>query len=191
MNRSALPAEKLHALGYITFAWNACEYWTGAIFSIVSGIDQSIGRIITHDLGDVGIWKKVREISENKNHPIDVIDLLNHSSRFYDICRINRNTYVHATGGLIGRGGISLIRRKGPKQFGDYIPDGLNDLRRVCEDLDSLNHFLEEVAMYIMDLNEGIRNLPPPAMPPLPNEVWISPKKSGPKKTIGSVDPSD
>ncbi|MEI7573289.1 MAG: hypothetical protein WCJ52_09225 [Phenylobacterium sp.] len=181
---SPISAEKLHALGNITFCWNGCEYWTGAIFSIVADLDQSIGRVITHDLGDVSIWQKIKLISLDKKMKPEIINLLDHAAKIYDRCRTNRNTYVHASGGLIGRGGLSLMRRKGPTQFGDYIPDGLEDLRRVSEELIVLNRFLQEVAMYIMDVREGIRVLPPPSMPDLPKEVWVSPKKSVSKRAV-------
>jgi hypothetical protein len=181
---SPISAEKLHALGNITFCWNNCEYWTGTIFSIVADLDQSIGRIITHDLGDVSIWQKIKLISVDKGMKPEIIDLLEHAAKIYDRCRTNRNTYVHASGGMIGRGGISLMRKKGPTQFGDYIPDGLGDLRRVSEELFVLIHFLQEVAIYIMDVREGIRVFPPPEKPELPKEVWISTKKSVSKNAV-------
>lgn len=175
---SPVSAATMHALGYLTFAWNLCEYWTNAIFCEALSVSEATAHIITHDLGDITIWTKIVQIARHKKLPDATIEHLEYASKLYDRCRTNRNTYVHASAGSSRvKPGLRLMRVKGPSMVGSPIPDDIEDLRRVADEIRALRRYLEDLCLSLHD--------PPsatwPEKPHLPEFVWKPPSAEHPK----------
>ncbi len=178
-SHSLVTPEKLHAIGFLTLAWNACEYWTTAIFSTVSGLSEKQARIVTHDLGDITIWNKIIEFSGiDELTGTHVKDELKHALKIYDRCRSNRNQFVHAAlGGERGEDGsvFRLARNKGPKFEFDPIDDSLQEIRRVGDEIDRLRDYLARLCIHISSLKFETPS-PLPERLPLPECVWKPPQ---------------
>ena len=59
-SHSPIEAEKLHALGLITFMWNACEYKLFELFHLTFGITPQLAWLLVHDLGSVSISDRIK-----------------------------------------------------------------------------------------------------------------------------------
>jgi hypothetical protein len=57
-----IAAEKLHALGVITWTWNACEFTLHLLFCEVSGLDWKRAWAIVHDMGDIGKSEAISQL---------------------------------------------------------------------------------------------------------------------------------
>lgn len=183
VSNSMLTPEKLHALGVLTLKWSVCEYWTGAIFSDVLGVSERVAVTITHDLGDIAMWNKIVNLAEARGLAPQIIEELKHASKVYDICRSNRNQFVHAAtimkrnqdGSL-----LSLGRKKGPTLNVPELGGDLEHLRRVCDDLTALNRYLSDLCLGVARPQKS--TWPLPGRPSLPEFVWKPPPQNPPKQ---------
>jgi len=176
---SPIGVERTHALGFLTFAWNLAEYWAEAIFAIIAKLPEARARIITHDMGDVTVWEKAVALAKDRGMKAEIIDHLMHAKAFYEVCRTNRNLYVHAAGSAAAKPGLTLVRRKGPRLFGSAIPDGIEDMRRVGEDIRTLIKFMDALALSIFDAEPGkVQPLPLPKKPILPEPLLKPPPRT-------------
>jgi hypothetical protein len=174
VEHAPLSPEKLHALGYLTFAWNRSEYWTNLLFAEALGVAEELARVIIHDLGDITIWEKLRQIASTRDLPQEICGLLDYGARLHERNRVNRNQFVHAVGaGAIGQKDLALRRVKGPAMFKfEPIADDLSDLRRVGEEIDALRVFTTNLALYVHDVLQEDQPPTLPEKPPLPALVW-------------------
>lgn len=175
--RRHLTPQKTHALGYLTLAWSGCEHWTTEIFMAVSQLPMRIAYIISHDQGDITLWTKIRQIARERNYDPNVQDLLEHAAKMHDICRGNRNQFTHVS--LSGAESLDdsvlrLARRKGPEPFGPSLDDSLENVRRVCEEIEILKQFIGGICMGILfrRMSPQDEHQPWPNKPELPSPVW-------------------
>jgi hypothetical protein len=179
---SLISPEKLHALGYLTFAWNSCESWSVNVFSTVLDVPEALARCIAHDLGDITLWTKIVDVAHAKKLDEDTVGILQHASKLYERNRVNRNQFVHAHAAMTGGGeDMKLIRVKGPKLEFQLISDSLEDIRRVAEDIGHLRRYLHDVWFYIQSGRKGGK-FPLPGKPSLPALVWSPPPQTPPKR---------
>lgn len=187
-DHSTLSPAQLHALGALTFSWNACEAWIYDTFGEALGVSPAIARIVSHDLGDITILTKTVELARAREFPDDLIEDLLHASKLYDRCRGNRNTFVHAGAAAMPRqardeDNLTMTRTKGSSRLSPAIPDTLEDLRRVAEDISTLNGFLQRVFFRAAKANQGQPTRPSRERPPLPASIWSPPPKAQSKRT--------
>lgn len=140
---SIIDPEQLHALGSIVLWWNHCERNLLFIFTTIIGVSQGMGWIIGHDLGDMALSTRIREIMKRREHPDGVEPLLNNYLPNYDICRQNRNVLTHFTATVpkdadfasVDLKSVSFIRLKGVSAKADIFPSSLGDIRRVAAEI--------------------------------------------------------
>src|ERR1700677_4623263 len=94
---SIIDPERLHALGIITLQWNHCERNLWLIFSVVFSLNRRVAWIIGHDIGDISLCEKIREMIKAVKPDPDVAAVLEAYLKTYDACRVNRNTLTHFT----------------------------------------------------------------------------------------------
>ena len=70
---SIIDPERLHALGSIVLWWNHCERNLLFIFTTFVGVSQGMGWIIGHDLGDMALSTRIREILKRRDHPSGIV----------------------------------------------------------------------------------------------------------------------
>ncbi|GEM_PF-5587329 len=187
---SLLPADKLHAIGVISFRWNRCEQELFLLLCEVAKLPRRDVWALTHDSGDVSICAKVKTFALFRDYHPDGLTLLNNAIEVYDRCRQNRNAIIHAWT-LSTRDDAPLARRSRKPSDPEPIPfpSSLGDLRRVADDLLSLETrlwllccLLEENALDRPLTSPGI--LPPPAFlsdnPPHAPKVRQRPRRSSP-----------
>jgi hypothetical protein len=160
---------KIHALGMITFMWNACEYKLFELFSLAFGLSQQAAWLLVHDLGDLAISDRIytftnwaSETDETRN----AAEIIQNALKAYDHCRQNRNQFTHFTmqHDLENQTLTLLRQKKGPVLERVPFPNDLADMRRVAEEIIGMNNHLHEINQCLMT-----RNSPQPA--PWPNKV--------------------
>jgi hypothetical protein len=72
-SHSPIETEKLHALGYITFTWNVCEFHLFDLFCLTFGMPPNLAWMLAHDLGDVALSNR---ITAYLNHAISEPNLI-------------------------------------------------------------------------------------------------------------------
>jgi hypothetical protein len=187
MRKSTIHPAKLHALGVITFAWNTCELHLLFLFCFVADLDTMVGRIIAHDLGDIAISDRIRELLHAKNYEQNVVNLIENVLDVYDACRQNRNSLTHFHIEKLD-GEFLLARIKGPKWTTYILPNGLKDFRRVAEEIWELSLWLRKIWRELANLRDGL----PASLPqiqPVPELLW-KPPQQGPIKQPRQPRPS-
>jgi hypothetical protein len=177
LEHSVIDPERLHALGMITLFWNQCERNLWHLFCLVFDFHPRVGWIIAHDMGDVAICERIKEMLKiqpiNENTKKLVLSVL----ASYDICRINRNTLTHFTVRPDEDGQFSFVRTKGPVPIQHLLPSSLEDVRSVAFEVKVLSH-------YIWDLYRGLHTFgseKPTPLPPIlepPELLWKPPPKN-------------
>jgi hypothetical protein len=174
---SPIAAEKLHALGYINLIWNVTEYWLNALLASVSGLSEDMCRMFVYDLGDVAISDRIRTFSATRAFDRPMMAAIERALGAYDICRLNRNHLNHfALASRSGHKGLRLHKiAKKPKRELMPIPDDLEDIRRVGEEISALKIFLEHLALATW---KNAKAPPPPSLDtlPLPQRLWTPPQ---------------
>lgn len=168
---SPLASEKLHAIGYIVTIWNSCEYWAEILFMTVAGTPAHVGHAITHNLGSTTLFNAIIDVARERRMGPDLIGLLQHTETLYEACRLNRNQVCHF--GICGTAeGNRMARRKGPKFDALLLPDGIESIRRIAEDIATLLTFLQTVVRHFVDQQQG-RQTPLPDKPIPPARLLI------------------
>jgi hypothetical protein len=182
---SYIDPERLHALGVITLWWNHCERNLFFLFCRVFNLRLRVGWIIAHDLGDISVSNKMREMMKLHPPESDVADLLKCCLDVYDICRQNRNTLTHFTGHSPSADPKSLddvifLRMKGPSAEPRPIPSSLTDIRRVAFEINILSTYLWKTHKAIVARQQG----QPATLPPLVAvpELLLKPPPQTPPK---------
>lgn len=144
ITNSALGYQRLHALGVITQRWNRAEQWLFTIFCDVSGYDEAEAWALVYDLGTSAISDRIRSLLKLRNFDAEA-PLIENALEVFHVCRQNRNTVTHAwTRGVANDGSPSLARksRKADNLDADPFPSSVEDLRRVADEIESLNNRL-------------------------------------------------
>jgi hypothetical protein len=180
-----LSAEKLHALGCITYEWAICEYNLFELFSAVKGGGARENWILVHDLGDLAVMSRIREIAKLRITDRPTTEAVEHAIVCYETCRRNRNLLTHFSLALASGGddaGLRIWRRskKPDDPIGHQIPDRILDIRRVSSEIAALNRFLSELWMFVMLRDKGTR-LSLPRKLIAPKLLWTPPPQ-GPTK---------
>ncbi len=157
-SNSSISAERLHALGVITFKWNLCEFWLFHLFRAVSALPESEAWILSYDLKSQPICARIKLLMKQRNYHSDLIELIDNVILFSDKCRDNRNAVVHAwTYGM--RNGEKVLARKSRKPSEmDPIPfqSELLDLRRVADEIETAVTRLWLITCVIEDGSSGL-----------------------------------
>jgi hypothetical protein len=171
VKRSPIHPAKLHALGVITFAWNTCELHLLFLFCTIFKIDTMKGRIIAHDLGDIAISDRIREMLVlYERYESDIIE---NALDVYDICRQNRNSLTHFhTEKLDGE--LLLARIKGPRWTTHILPNEIKDFRRIADDIWDFSIWFRQI-WRTMTLRQDGMLAPLPGIRPLPELLWKPP----------------
>lgn len=198
---SMIDPERLHALGIITLQWNHSERNLWLIFSLVFSLHRRVAWILAHDMGDISLCEKIKEMLKIMQPEPEVDTVLNAYLKAYDVCRINRNTLTHFTSATNPTNPDDLLnavflRRKGPSGKPNELPSTLKDIRRVAEEIHSLTIYSWKLYKALLARNEGKQaELPPTIVPP--DLLWkppppIVPKpKRLPPTSPGSSSPED
>jgi hypothetical protein len=187
VRKSPLHPAKLHALGVVTFAWNTCELHLFFLFCVVTNLDTAMGRIIAHDMGDVAIVDRIREIigttfinATGHVFTSEESEIIENVLKVYDLCRQNRNTLTHFQVETLG-GELLLARIRGPKWTSHVIPNDLKDFRRVADEIWDLSLWIRQVWRAMASRRNGVM-LPLPEKQPLPDLLWKPPQTTPTKR---------
>jgi hypothetical protein len=184
---SYIDPERLHALGVITLWWNHCERNLFFLFCFVMGCTPRVGWILAHDLGDVSISTKIKEMLKLRPIAPDMDELLLCCLQVYDVCRINRNSLTHFTASVPNPqadaatiAAAPFVRMKGPSPEASPLPSSLKDVRRVALEVHYLSVYLWKTHKALLARREG----KPTELPPLiavPELLWKPPRQTAPK----------
>jgi hypothetical protein len=173
---SPLPPKKLHALGYVQFAWNACEHHLFSLLAEVIGLPERDVWTLAHDLGDIAVVTRIKILAKRryKDDPVTV-RVIENALEVYDICRQNRNQLTHfdiAAG--LGSDVLTLFRRSKNPETRDSppFPDSLNDIRRVGRDIRRLSGHLQHIWMVLLVNRVQGRREPLPNILRVPEPLW-------------------
>jgi hypothetical protein len=166
----------LHALGAVNVAWNACEHGLIPLFCVATNTSLEAAQLMMHDLGDVTICNKIRDLlplrpeysDAEKQMIISALDA-------YDVNRINRNQLSHFTIGPTGREELELYRRKGPILMKERFPSDLSDIRRVANDIALLISYLGALSTYFRATASKPVAMPLPGILRAPQRLWTPP----------------
>jgi hypothetical protein len=137
---SEIGYQRLHALGVISLRWNQAEQWLFSMFCDVTGYNEAEAWALAFDLGSESIARKIRAFVDLRGFSTEK-PLIENTLEVFGICRQNRNAVVHAwTRGVSAEGQIGLAKksRKMPLEA-EPLPSTLDDLRRVADEIESLN----------------------------------------------------
>jgi hypothetical protein len=182
---SMIDPERLHALGIITQQWNHCERNLWLIFSVVFSLHRRVAWIIGHDIGDISLCEKIKEMIKVVQPNPEVATVLGAYLKVYDACRVNRNTLTHFTSATNPTTPDDLmnavfLRRKGPSGQPNELPSTLTDVRRVAEEVQALTIYSWKLYKALLARSEGKQaELPPTIVPP--DLLWKPPPPTVPK----------
>lgn len=189
---SQIAAEKLHALGVITYRWNIADASLKTILIQLTRADFSIIWAIIHEMGDIAIGSAIAEILTASNIPKPMSEAITHGLKLYERNRINRNQLTHfLPTALVGS---DLARLKGPRFDPQPLPDNVSDLRRVADNIGDLLVYFGKLLTAVSSRQYSLKSggvLPQlPDIIPLPDLLWTSPppppKHPKPKEQPGS-----
>ena len=164
---SPMDPRKLHAMGCLNVEWSTCEYWAHATFGTVLGSKTNVAYAISHDMGDISLWNRIRDVAETRKFEAEDREALSYASKYYERCRTNRNQLVHFSL-VMGANELRLARKKGPKLLEQQLfADSLEDVRRVCMDLSQLRRHLMDLNVCLWGRESG-KPTTWPTRPPLP-----------------------
>jgi hypothetical protein len=175
------PAEKLHAIGVVSFRWNNCEFWLLLLLCSISKIPRREIWAMAHDLGDLAICTRIETFMVFRGYKDHGRALIENVLEVYDICRKNRNSIVHAWVRASGPD-PSLARksRKPDNSEPSPFPSSLADIRRVADDIEDLGNRLWLMCCLIDD-GQLAKPVASPEKVPLPELLWKNPPQ-GPRE---------
>lgn len=175
---SPISPERLHALGYITFVWNSAEHNLFSLFAAVMKLPEREAWVLCHDLGDISIGLRIRELLKFRSNDEALNECINNVLDVYEACRINRNLLTHFV--IVAGGSTELSLYKGSRKPSDKssqaIADSLWDLRRVGREIRSLNRRLQ--LLWCMYDGPPSERGPSPSKLPVPRSLWTPPPQA-------------
>jgi hypothetical protein len=170
---SIIDPERHHALGVITVFWNHCERMLFLIFCTIFKFSPRFGWIIAHDMGDISLSVRVRELL--KVRPLEQAqqELILHLLDVYDACRRNRNTLTHFTVSPGSPGDMTdtemkFVLTKGPSLSPKEFPCKLDDIRAVAFDIKTLSIYMSNIRLSLIEHDADL-----PLARPLPPKVAV------------------
>jgi hypothetical protein len=181
---SPLDPKILHAMGFIQFRWNACEFNYRWLLTTVSGRPffdiwsdtfesrpSDIGKMLNASLKNARRW------------PEDAKSLVRHAIELYEINGRNRNQLAHFLAGGTKQGVFELRNKK----IGDFheifrrdpINADLPSVRKIAEDVHAFAKFLADLGNWFSEATYAVlpdRFPPLPEKLPLPDELWKPPQ---------------
>jgi hypothetical protein len=182
---SYIDPERLHALGMITLWWNLCERNLFFLFCNVMGCSPRIGWLLAHDLGDLQISMRIREMLKLRPHSADVDELLQNVLKVYDVCRQNRNSLTHFTPNISSADpteikSATFVRMKGPSPEPSPLPSALTDIRQVAIEVHYLASYLWRIHKALSARSKGQQAGLPPLVA-VPDLLWKPHPQTAPK----------
>jgi hypothetical protein len=177
IKNSPIHPLKLHALGVVTLYWNQCEM---AFFTLISGalgIEANLAFALTHEMGDVALASRMREVIALSPHSVDVNADVLHALQIYDVNRFNRNQLTHFLPAP-SENGLALWRQKGPTLNPQPFPNELEDLRRVANEISTCRDYLLQLGLFFLVPQYGNARRTLPKRPPVPKRLWMPPPPS-------------
>jgi hypothetical protein len=179
---SPIEAKKLHAIGFITLKWNACELGLRVLLACVTGKGFAETWAGHHDLGNKEIAKKIKSAVKGSHNSPAVKEAMIYALELYDINRLNRNQFTHFVASA-AKNGLELRNNKNPSWNKIFklpaIRAELADIRRVAEEIDTMsNHFAGLINYFSARLYGGLlaQEPPLPDKPPRPQRLWVPPQ---------------
>jgi hypothetical protein len=172
----------LHALGLVNLSWNACEHGLLLLFCSTTNIGGKRALILTHDLGDVTLSNKIRDLMEISDHQPHEREAIERALDVYEICRLNRNQLSHFTPSHNQADELEMYRKKGPTLMEEQFPCDLATIRRVADEITHLTNHLSAIGNYFLAKLYGQKPGSLPQKPPLPGRVWTPPPQGRPKQ---------
>lgn len=186
---SPISPEKLHALGYVNFVWNVCEHELFSLFATVMKIPEREAWVLVHDLGDISICLRIKEIARYRYPGTPYLDLIENALEVYEVCRANRNQLTHFTIG-IAHDKFELVLKRASKKPNtrdtQSISESVWDMRRVGRDINRLRGQLAE--LWAVETFGG-GELPLPSKLRVPAPLW-TPRPQAPKAPKRQPQPS-
>jgi hypothetical protein len=171
---SPIGAAEIHALGYINFRWNQCEFMFRALHGKFVGKTFDEGWAKSEGKRPSEIISDLDKAIKSSAFPPDVREMFLYAIDLLEICRANRNRYSH----FIANGtmnGLELRRSKAPSYSaifeGDPIDITLECLRRIADEIDATAQFVRGmVNVKLAGAHRFLFSPPPPLpeRPPLP-----------------------
>jgi hypothetical protein len=188
---AAIGLKRLHAIGVITLRWNLCEYALFLLFCEMAQVSEQKGRVLAHKLGDVDLSERINALAKlprvrrddgadakEIRFGADAKELIKNATDYYDKCRQNRNSVVHAWTRRVD-GELHLARRSKKMVQMDVEPfaSSLPDLRRVAEEMGQISHQL-----FVLEytLRENDVSQPMPWLEKLPLPTLLLGPRAGP-----------
>jgi hypothetical protein len=171
-SNSEIAPERLHAIGVVSFQWNHCEFWLFQLFCGIAELSDKKAWALVYDLGDVAISTRINVLMQTRGFHANALILIKNALEFYDRCRQNRNSIVHAW--TQGSGHWVKMVRKGKdpsKMPSEQFPCELEDVRRVAVEIQWLSRRLWILACLYED-GSFARAMPSPRTLPLPDVLW-------------------
>ena len=171
---SSIP--QIHALGLITYRWNACEQFVPLLFWQISQIDWSMARLITHDMQTPSICDKIIEMLDQRAIAFDTEteEAIRYGMDLFSANRINRNQLTHFLPVAVKQGDapLTLLRNKGPRYPTDALDADLASLRRVADEIRACSSYLHSIHVRLFHSLAVDEREPLPDRPPIPKRYW-------------------
>jgi hypothetical protein len=171
---SPMPAEKLHALGVVSYHWNTAEIGLKVILVTLMRLELATLWPLIHEMGDISVSDAIEEVVSASKMPQPVVDAILHGLKVYEANRLNRNQLTHFVPAVFTDEGLSRV--KGPKFDPKPFLDSVDDLRRVADEIKVLIKYFDAVLAVIQtrrfSLKESglFRSLPD--IIPVPERLW-------------------
>jgi hypothetical protein len=186
---SEIEAQRLHALGVIAFRWNLSEQKLLHLFAALLDCPESEYIALAHELNDIALMVRIRALAANrlKDDP-KLHDAITNVLEVFEVCRQNRNQFVHFYIVLAGRRSGYLAawdferKERNPYKFVKApFPNTVKDLRRVAKDIARLNLNLRAISFLVDRKYHPERGWPAPPLPKelsVPEFLWKPPRPS-------------
>ena len=133
-------------------------------------MDDTLGWILTKDLGDPTIFLRIVEVMKNHPNAFDGSELavIESLSKHHDVCRVNRNVFIHVVAIGPNDDGGAFFARKNKKRMDHILIGGdLATLRSIANEIIELENFMDDINSYFYERN-GAHPSTLPDIPSLP-----------------------
>jgi hypothetical protein len=192
---SEIDAQKLHALGVVTFRWNVCENKVMALFWTLLNRPPEEAQIISHDLTMTEVVRRIKALAVIKlKKDKRLVAAIENALEVFDVCRLNRNQFTHFTFSFVSEPSIgpwphryrlALARKSRKPEYRENVPfpDSIEDIRRVAKDIRRLNGSLRNIERRTFAKIRGsrrikLRDWPLSAPLSLPELLWPPKEKN-------------
>lgn len=136
-----------HAIGMITVSWTTIETRLDQlIVSLSSLYPNATADLILSKLGNVTKADLVVTLAKAREWEPEGIDALEHFVKGFNICRENRNIIMHARWSEAEDGSAVMAKISASGAMRTFSSD-ITALRRVAQDMDILNWYIEQISL--------------------------------------------